>query len=283
MRRPLASLVVLIAVLTVAAPVHAGVWTTAAREAAEAIVQRFGRAAATEGTERLAVRLEALAVRFGDDALNAARRTGPAGLRLLEEAGEHAPVAARLLARYGDDGLWLAGQSSRLGFVARFGDDAAEVLLKHKGLADDLISRLGQPGVNALAKLSGQSGRRLAMMADAGDLARIGRTDELLAVVARYGDRAMDFIWRNKGSLAVGAALTAFLADPESFLDGTRELASVLAQEVGQPLLETVGVTAARNIQWTWVVVVLIVVVGVYVGVNRLGVNLVGAALGRGR
>ena len=40
-----------------------------------------------------------------------------------------------------------------------------------------------------------------------GELAAIGRTPELLGVIAKYGDPAMDFIWRNKVVLAGGARL----------------------------------------------------------------------------
>jgi hypothetical protein len=41
------------------------------------------------------------------------------------------------------------------------------------------------------------------------------RHAELLEVVGRRGDAAADFLWRNKGVLAGGAALTVFLANPE--------------------------------------------------------------------
>ena len=54
-----------------------------------------------------------------------------------------------------------------------------------------------------------------------GELAQAGRHPEVLGVIAKHGDGAADFLWRNKGTLAGGAALTAFLADPEPFLDGT--------------------------------------------------------------
>ncbi|MFM8402757.1 MAG: hypothetical protein ACKOAH_33435, partial [Pirellula sp.] len=68
---------------------------------------------------------------------------------------------------------------------------------------------------------------------------------DLLGVVGRYGDRAMDFIWRNKLTLAGGTALAAFVANPEPFLDGTRELVEKsvdsLASNVGKPIAEQMG------------------------------------------
>src|SRR6185437_3010947 len=80
-------------------------------------------------------------------------------------------------------------------------------------------------------------GRRLAMMAG-DELTAIGRTPELLAVIARHGDTAMDFIWRNKGVLAGSAALAAFLSNPEPFLSGAADLTHVISQDVVQPVAE---------------------------------------------
>ena len=55
----------------------------------------------------------------------------------------------------------------------------------------------------------------------------------LLDVVAKYGDKAMEFIWNNKGPLTVGAALSAFLHDPEPFIQGTKDLAVEAVKPVG--------------------------------------------------
>jgi hypothetical protein len=55
------------------------------------------------------------------------------------------------------------------------------------------------------------------MLAEDGGLARSGRCNELLAVIERHGDRALDFTWRHKGALAVATVLGTFLADPEAF------------------------------------------------------------------
>ena len=74
--------------------------------------------------------------------------------------------------------------------------------------------------------------------------------DELLDVITRYGDKAMAFIWRNKGALTVTAVLGTFVADPEPYIDGTVKLA-------GAPLE-----AAAKNTQWTVLGVVGIAVLG---------------------
>ena len=74
-----------------------------------------------------------------------------------------------------------------------------------------------------------------------GELAQTGKHPELLEVIARYGDRAAVFVWEQKGSLAVGTALTAFLLHPEPFLDGARDISKVVAENALRPLAEVPG------------------------------------------
>ena len=56
----------------------------------------------------------------------------------------------------------------------------------------------------------------------------------------------MDFVWRHKGPLAVSTILAAFLADPEAFLGGGRELIGGAAQEATQPIALMAGTAASR-------------------------------------
>ena len=231
----------------------AGPHTAAAREAAEAVLRKFGKELGEEGAETVAARLEALAVQYGDDALVAERKAGPRAMAAVEHAGASGGTAAKLLARYGDEGLWIVEQPSRLRLAAQGGDEAAAALLKHKGVADAIVAGHGQTGARAIVSLAdARSARRLAMMESSGELAKIGKTNQLLEVVSRYGDRGMDFVWRNKGALMVGTGLTAFLANPQPFLDGTRDLAEVAAQNVVGPAVEGVSTEAARRLNWTW-------------------------------
>jgi hypothetical protein len=59
--------------------------------------------------------------------------------------------------------------------------------------------------------------RQLAILAEDGTLAWTGRWSELLAVIERHGDRALNFVWRNKSALTITTVLETFLADPEAF------------------------------------------------------------------
>jgi len=250
--------------LLMTAALEASPLTIAAREAADTVMQKFGREAASEGVEKLAVRLESLATKYGDDALVAARRVGPRGVAAIESAGPQAALAARILSREGDRALSLVDDASRLQLAAKYGDDATEALIRHQSVAKPLIETLDAPAAKALSQISSQNGVRLAILADTGELAKLGKTDALLEIVGRYGNRAMEFIWNNKGALAVTAGMTAFIADPEGFLNGTRHLAQVVGENVIAPSVGAVAEHVAPHVNWTLVTLIMVATLATY-------------------
>jgi hypothetical protein len=257
--------------LTIVSPASAGVSGKAARELAEFLMRKFGKEAAEEGAEKLAGRIARTAARHGDDVLGAVRKVGPKALRLADKAGAHAPIVMRLVSRYGDDAARVLSRPGAMALFTRYGDDAAEVLMKHPGVAAPLMEGLGKPAVGALGALGERGGRRLAMMAN-GELAAIGHTPEVLGVITKYGDPAMDFIWRHKTVLAGGAALTAFLANPEPYLNGTNRLAITVGENLVKPAVTAAGNVAgeaAGFLRWT----LTILVVGLAAGLGLAVTN----------
>lgn len=257
----------------------AGITSKAARETAEFVMRKFGKEAEEQGLQTLTRKIESLGAQYGNEAVAAVKKVGPRALRIADEAGENGLESLRLLARYGDDAAWVVGKSNRLSLVAKYGDDAAEAMIKQGQIAEPLIESLGQPAAKVLKTVSTQNGRRLAMMADDGTLAKIGRTDELLNVVGRFGDRGLNFVWRNKGSLAVAATLTAFLANPQPFIDGTVDLTKTAAESLGKPLATELG----KNANGTIVLPTLAAVIGLLIGFklwlrHRLSANQASAA-----
>ncbi len=144
------------------------------------------------------------------------------------------------MAQYGEHGAnRIVSRPQAMKLVAEHGDAVAAVLVKHAGgIAEPVVERFGAGAVRALEAASPQGGRRLAMMVADGELAKTGRAAELLDVIGKYGDPAMDFIWRNKGSLAVGTTLAAFLATPETFLKAGQGVAKTVAENAIRPLAE---------------------------------------------
>jgi hypothetical protein len=236
-------------------PARADVTTAAVRETTEFVMKKFSKEAVEQGAESLAKQIEVQAMRHGDDALKAVKNVGPKALKAAQEAGENGGPALRAMARFGDDGLeWVAKRPQGLELAAKYGDDAAAALVKHRGVAEPVIAQFGESSIKALNAVAPQEGRRLAIMAADGELAKIGRTPELLDVVAKYGNRGADFVWNHKGALAVGAGLTAFLANPEPFIDGTNDLAKIVGENAVKPLVSMPGqvaTEAAKRLDWT--------------------------------
>jgi hypothetical protein len=255
MRQIATWLLVLVLTLAPRALLHADVRSKAIQEAAEFVFKKFGKEVAHESVESLAKQLQRQVAAHGDDVLQAVRRVGPKAMTTASAAGKEAGLAYRMMARHGEPAVeWIVKRPSAMRLVSRLGDDAAEVLVKHPGgIAEPLVEKFGAPAVNALKQVGPQNSRRLAMMLDDGSLTAIGRTPELLGVVGKYGDRAADFIWRNKGALAVSTALAAFLMDPKPFLDGAASLLDIAGETVVKPLVETPGrilSSVAQNVSW---------------------------------
>lgn len=233
-------------------------WAGRARliqETVEYVTRKFSTELGEETAETLTRKLAAAARDYGDDAIAAVRKVGPRALHLADEAGEHGSQALGLLARHGRKALWVAGDPQRLALAARLGDDAAEAMIHHKGIARSMLRTHGDSAAGALRAVGPRNGRRLAMLDETGELTRTGKAEQLLSVVGRYGDRAADFIWRNKGTLLIGSTLAVFLKDPEPFIDGTRDLAQIAAVPVTEATRELAR-EAARQTNWTAVTLV---------------------------
>jgi hypothetical protein len=255
MKSKLLTCTILVATFVASAPAEAGALSKGLREVMEVFGKKFGRQMAEEGAERVTVRLTRLAAKHGDEIVaKAFRKVGPRAGRLVEEAGEHEGVALGLLARHGEAAIPLIGRSTALRTVARYGDNAAAAIIKHGTVGEQLVGQFAKEGAEALVKVTPRNGRRLAMLAAEGQL-----KPELMQVISKFGNPACDFIWRNKGALAVGATLTAFVTSPGPFLDGTQKLAATVADATVKPI--AVGV--ANNTNWTLIGVMVTVILAI--------------------
>jgi hypothetical protein len=206
-----------------------------AREIAVELFERFGVRMARSVPE-LTARIESLTARYGEEALVAARRGGPSAISLMESAGANGAKAARVLAVHGEQGASrVLSRPTAMKQFLEHGEEAAGVLIRHPGVAEPLIERGGMQAVKALSTLGPQSGRRLTMMME-GELANAAHHRAILEVVTRHGEKAVEFMWQHKAALAGGAALTVFLANPEPFLNGARDIASVVGENVVKPV-----------------------------------------------
>jgi hypothetical protein len=243
-------------------PARAGVASSVVTEAADYVVDKFGakvvaQEVGEQGSEVLATRIGTLAAKYGEEeSVNAVKKVGPRVFRVVEEVGEkNAPQAMKLMARAGEDSLWVVARKRSMAIFMKYGDDAADAMLRHKEIAEPLIEQFGDSAVKALTQVDGQGARRLAMMAADGELSKIGRTSEVLDVVGRYGDRAMNFVWRNKGALATATVLATFLHDPQPYIDGGVDLAKTGGEAIIKPAVAEISHGMAISTNWTAVLV----------------------------
>jgi hypothetical protein len=226
----------------------AGVASTAIRETTEVVIRKFGKEVAGESTEAVSKRIAEVGAKFGAEGLEAMGKVGPRAFgKITIEAGEYASQAVKLTAKYGDEAVWVISKPRGLAVFVKHGEEAATAVMKHPGVAEGAVERLGIPAARALNSVSGAEARRLGMMIEDGAIKTGERSAGLLDVVAKYGDKAMEFIWKNKGALAVAAGLTAFLHDPEPFIQGTKDL----VVEAVKPI----GTEVTRRTNWTPVMI----------------------------
>lgn len=137
------SLFVLAALLANERLASGGIASRVVRETVEQVLKKSGKTAIKEGAGAFAARLERLAAKYGDECLEAARKLGPRGVDAIEQAGVLGRTAAKVLARHGDKALKLAGSPRALRLAAEFGDDAARAIIRHAGIAEELIEKHG--------------------------------------------------------------------------------------------------------------------------------------------
>lgn len=156
----------------------------------------------------------------------------------------------------------LAAKRAASKTVMSFTDDAVRLAGSQSAalsLADD--------AAKATAKLSSRNARRLAMMAD--DIEKSGKTPELIKHLAENAaaDQCVDFLWRNKGAILTGAAITTVMMNPEIISEPVSRIGEVAvdatAREIVHPL-------TGGTMIGTW----MFLVIGVFVSATGLTVWL---------
>ena len=133
MRKPVFATLVLALCLSILPAASAGVSGKAVQETAEFLMKKFGKEVAGEGAEKLSGRIASAAARHGDDVLSAVRKVGPSARAWPTRRGSTPRNFCRLVTHYGDDAVRVFGRPKAMALFARYGDGAAEALIKHQG------------------------------------------------------------------------------------------------------------------------------------------------------
>ena len=120
------------------------------------LFERFG-AKAGRSVPELTARIEGMAARYGDEAILAMRKGGPAAFGLVEAAGADGAKAIRVLAIHGEQGATrVLSRPVAMKQFLQYGDEAANVLVRHPGVAEPLVERGGAQAVKALGAVDAQ-------------------------------------------------------------------------------------------------------------------------------
>jgi hypothetical protein len=215
------------------------------REVAEYLMKKSSGLAA-KGAQAVTSQVTDVVTKYGADALPFLRKAGPDGLQILDNAGANAPDVIKLVLKRGDEADYVISKPRNLAIFVKHGDNAIDALAKHPGLAEDLIERFGSSGATAMTKVSRANAQHLAILAKKDPVMAAGQADQLLKIVGKYGDNAAEFIWKNKVVLASTTVLAAFLADPEPYLNGAKDLASA-GVKAATPVVASWGNSIAQS------------------------------------
>jgi hypothetical protein len=215
------------------------------REVAEYLMKKSSGLAA-KGAQAVTSQVTDVVTKYGADALPFLRKAGPDGLQILDNAGANAPDVIKLVLKRGDEAVYVISKPRNLAIFVKHGDNAIDALAKHPGLAEDLIERFGSSGATAMTKVSRANAQHLAILAKKDPVMAAGQADQLLKIVGKYGDNAAEFIWKNKVVLASTTVLAAFLADPEPYLNGAKDLASA-GVKAATPVVASWGNSIAQS------------------------------------
>ncbi|MEZ6129200.1 MAG: hypothetical protein R3C59_11000 [Planctomycetaceae bacterium] len=109
-----------------------------------------------------------------------------------------------------------------------------------------ILSRLGLNAVGAVNKLSPTATARVAEMSS--DLALSPHRAEWLRLLREFGDEAADFLWQNKGAVAVAATTTAVVLSPNDFLEATGRMAETVVETTGSRVLQPIVTGAIDHV-----------------------------------
>jgi hypothetical protein len=167
--------------------------------------------------------------------------------QLLKKA---ATTTARKVGQEAAESVTKQAAKQAAGLAIRNSDVAAKALTKHgAAIATPLLARFGDDGARALSKLSSTNARRMAMLTE--ELGAAGRGADFMRVLAERGDVAAEWIWKNKGTIAVGTTAVAFLSNPEAFLQAGEAVVTKSVEAAGahvaEPLIDGTARTLAPS------------------------------------
>ena len=80
------------------------------------------------------------------------------------------------------------------------------------------------------------------------DLAASGRGKDWMKLISERGDEVMAWLWKRRGSVAVGTVAAAVVLQPEEFLRASEHVAASAMEAAGTHVLQPLIAQGARHI-----------------------------------
>ncbi|MEZ6121196.1 MAG: hypothetical protein R3C28_32155 [Pirellulaceae bacterium] len=109
-----------------------------------------------------------------------------------------------------------------------------------------VANNLGVEGATVLQQLTPSAGELMADMSI--QLAKSPHRDAWLNTIAKHGDRVVNWLWKHKAKIAVGATATAVALHPDEFMEFAGDIAESSVEAAGKHLVEPIAKSAADQL-----------------------------------
>jgi hypothetical protein len=124
----------------------AGVTSSAVRKTTELIARKFGKEVAEESAEALGKQVAEAGAKYGEEGLVALGKVGPRTFtKLTIEAGEHSSGLVKLVAKHGDEAVWVISKPNGMAIFIKYGEQGATAIMKHPGVAENAVKKWERP------------------------------------------------------------------------------------------------------------------------------------------
>lgn len=240
--------------------IHAGVTTKAIQEIIEVVEKTAQKKLTAKISSEFAQDIEKIVSKYGSQSIPFIKSFGKEGIKILENIDEFAgKKIIKLFEKIGNDTYYIINDATKLKLFLKYGDDAAEILLKFPGIADDIIQEFGAKGLKALQNITNrEDAAKLALILSETNAKKW--TDEIFEIIEKFGQKGLDFIWKNKGKLFLAGVGYSFFNNPEPYING---MTTLVGDKVIEPIIKV--------IDWNNIVLnILYVLTGYFIFKNLL-------------
>lgn len=188
-------------------------------------------------------RVARLALKYGDESIDLVRMGGPRLQKVLDNASfKEGKNLLSFFQKTGSSGLRILDDPKLHQLILKHGDDIGQLVARHSGNGVKLVSKHGSSSIKSLNRLNRVQGQRLYIVSKQGKLAQVSKLSsteqsKFWNILSQRGNAVLKWIEHNPKTTLTVATLTAFIAQPDKFLDGVGSILEKIGQGVVIPVL----------------------------------------------